>query len=756
MTVGAGVSVADGNLTVLGKKVLSDVRHNVVVTPASGGALLGGAFLGVECDQKGSRKVFPIGKLEGLRFMCLFRFKMWWMTQRMGTCGRDIPFETQFLLVEVHNASDIDAEEDNSALYAVFLPLLEGDFRAVLQGNEQNELEICVESGCPAVEGFDGTNLVFIGAGSDPYQVITNAVKTVEKHLQTFSHRERKKMPDMLNWFGWCTWDAFYTNVTSEGVNQGLHSLEKGGIPAKFVIIDDGWQSVGSDLNAVEWKADNAANFANRLTHIKENHKFQKDGKEGERIEDPALGLGYITHEIKENHAIKYIYVWHAITGYWGGVKPGVTGTEHYDSKMTYPVSSPGVQSNQPDEALDTITINGLGLVNPEKVFQFYDELHSYLASAGINGVKVDVQNILETLGAGHGGRVKLARKYHQALEASICRNFPDNGIICCMSHNTDGLYSAKRSAVVRASDDFWPRDPASHTIHIASVAYNTIFLGEFMQPDWDMFQSLHPMAEYHGAARAIGGCPIYVSDRPGHHDFNLLKKLALPDGSILRAKLPGRPTKDCLFSDPARDGKSLLKIWNVNDFSGVVGVFNCQGAAWCKVGKKNLVHDENPGTITGIVRAKDVDYLSRVADDKWTGDTIIFSHVAGEVVYLPKDASMPVTLKSREYEVFTVVPVKELTNGVKFAAIGLIKMFNSGGAIKDLRYEESIDGTANVVMKVRGCGLFGAYSSSQPKKITVDSEEVEFRYEAESGLVTIELRVPEKELYQWNISIDL
>ena len=28
----------------------------------------------------------------------------------------------------------------------------------------------------------------------------------------------------------------------------------------------------------------------------------------------------------------------------------------------------------------------------------------------------------------------------------------------------------------------------ASHTIHIASVAYNTIFLGEFMQPDWDMF----------------------------------------------------------------------------------------------------------------------------------------------------------------------------------------------------------------------------------------------------------------------------
>lgn len=48
--------------------------------------------------------------------------------------------------------------------------------------------------------------------------------------------------------------------------------------------------------------------------------------------------------------------------------------------------------------------------------------------------------------------------------------------------------FSAKRAAIIRASDDFWPRDPASHTIHIASIAYNTLFLGEFMQPDWDMF----------------------------------------------------------------------------------------------------------------------------------------------------------------------------------------------------------------------------------------------------------------------------
>ncbi|PWA35110.1 seed imbibition 1 [Artemisia annua] len=756
MTVGAGISVSDGKLNVFGTPVLTHVHDNVVVTSSSDDGMINGAFVGVRSHQTGSRMVFPVGKLEGLRFMCVFRFKLWWMTQRMGTCGQDIPTETQFLIVETREGSHFgeDNEVDDgchqSALYTVFLPILEGDFRVAIQGNSNNELEIVLESGDPDVKDFEGSHLVFVAAGSDPFDAITNAVKSVERHLQTFAHRERKKMPDMLNWFGWCTWDAFYTEVTSEGVKQGLESFEKGGVSPKFVIIDDGWQSVGMDPTSFEAKADNTA----KLTHIKENHKFQKDGKEGYRVEDPAMGLRHVVTDIKDHHNLKYVYVWHAITGYWGGVRPGVAEMDHYNSKLSFPVSSPGAESNENCDALKAITKNGLGLVDPEKVFNFYNELHSYLASAGIDGVKVDVQNILETLGAGHGGRVKLTRKYHQALEASISRNFNDNGIISCMSHNTDGLYSTKRTAVIRASDDFWPHVTPSHTVHIASVAYNTIFLGEFMQPDWDMFHSLHPMAEYHGAARAVGGCAIYVSDKPGHHDFNLLKKLVLPDGSTLRAKLPGRPTKDCLFTDPTTDGKSLLKIWNLNNFTGVVGVFNCQGAGWSKDGKTILTHDEQPPTITGLIRAKDVNYLPKVADSTWSGDAVVYSHIGGELVYLQKNASIPVTLKSREYEVFTVVPVKKLFSGVSFAPIGLTKMFNSGGAIVELNYDVEKQGT--VELKVRGCGTFGAYASKRPIRVTIDSKETEFGYEEGTGLISIELSVPEKEMYLWDIIIEV
>ncbi|KAG8385961.1 hypothetical protein BUALT_Bualt03G0099600 [Buddleja alternifolia] len=741
----ADLSLADGELRVYSNCILTDIHDNIFITPSTNNH---GSFVGVKSDQRGSRLVFPVGKLKGLRILCLFRYKLWWMTQWMGACGQDIPCETQFLMVEVPNSSQIaeDGEEQlKSVCYAVFLPILEGDFRAVLQGNEHDELEICLESGDPSVQGFEGSHLVYVAAGLDPYSLIETSVKYLETHLQTFCHRDNKEMPDMLNWFGWCTWDAFYTDVTAEGVKEGIKSLHEGGAPPKFVIIDDGWQSVGMDPTSTEAKFDDSANFANRLTDVKENHKFQGDD---------GGGFCQIVTDIKNQFDLKYVYIWHAIVGYWGGVKPGVPKMAKYEPEIVNAVPSSGVESNGICFVLKSIMTNRVGLVNPDKVYTFYNDLHSYLASAGIDGVKVDNQSILETLGAGFGGRVKLARKYHESLETSISNNFKNNGVISCMSHSTDALYSAKKAGVIRASDDFFPRDPASHTIHVASVAYNTIFLGEFMQPDWDMFHSLHPMAEYHGAARAVGGCAIYVSDKPGNHDFNVLKKLVLPDGSTLRAKFPGRTTIDCLFSDPTRDGKSLLKIWNMNDFTGVIGVFNCQGASWCRSTTKFLIHDEQPEAISGMIQSTDVHHLHSIAESGGRGDCVMYSHRGGKLIYVPENASVPIQLKAREYEVFTVVPVKKLSNGAAFAPIGLINMFNSGGAIKEVNYECKKIGSVD--MRVRGCGVFGAYSSVRPKRIEIEMKEEEFNYEDNSGFINIGLRVPEEELYHWNLTIEL
>lgn len=127
--------------------------------------------------------------------------------------------------------------------------------------------------------------------------------------------------------------------------------------------------------------------------------------------------------------------------------------------------------------------------------------------------------------------------------------------------------------SLVLIGDDFWCTDPSGDPngtfwlqgCHMVHCAYNSLWMGNFIHPDWDMFQSTHPCAVFHAASRAISGGPIYVSDSPGNHNFDLLKKLVMPDGSILRCQHYALPTRDCLFEDPLHDGKTMLKIWNLN-----------------------------------------------------------------------------------------------------------------------------------------------------------------------------------------------
>ncbi|PIA42355.1 hypothetical protein AQUCO_02000068v1 [Aquilegia coerulea] len=746
MTITPAVRISDGKIIVKGQTILSGVPDNVISTSASNSGPVDGIFIGAQFEESNSTHV-SLGTLSTVRFLACFRFKLWWMAQKMGNEGRDIPMETQFLLLE-SNGDD----ESNQVMYTVLLPLIEGSFRSCLQGNiENNELELCFESGDIETKASCFTHSLFINSGSDPFTTITDSITAVKYHLRSFRQRFEKKLPEMIDYFGWCTWDAFYQNVTQEDVEDGLKSLYLGGAAPKFVIIDDGWQSVGSD--PVKLRNDGKSEPSLRLTGIRENDKFKNK-------EDPTVGIESIVNIAKKKYGLKYVYVWHAITGYWGGVSPDV---EEYESSIKYSTGSNGVVMNDPTWKVDPLVEHGLGLVNPKQIYRFYNEMHEYLASAGVDGVKVDVQSVLETLGTSLGGRVQLTRQYHQALDASVNKNFPDNGIIACMSHNTDSLYCSKQTAIVRASDDFYPRDSVSHTIHIASVSYNSVFLGEFMQPDWDMFHSVHPAAEYHASARAISGGPVYVSDAPGKHNFELLRKLVLPDGSILRARLPGRPTKDCLFSDPTRDGVSLLKIWNMNKYTGVIGVYNCQGAAWSDVWKKNMFHKTQGDVLTGAVKGSDVHLIGEAATEaNWKGDCALYSHREGDVVVIPNNAALPVSLKILEHEIFTVSPIKELAPGSRFAPLGLIDMYNAGGAIEGLRYEvkhstvlpevengyvgdavveyESSKGEDRVLMQIKGCGRFGAYSSTKPSQCIVGSVAVDFSYDSLCGLLTLSL----------------
>jgi len=141
------------------------------------------------------------------------------------------------------------------------------------------------------------------------------------------------------------------------------------------------------------------------------------------------------------NYACRFVYVWHALAGYWGGLLPSSETMKKYNPKIAYPIQSPGNTGNLRDIVMEILEKFGVGIIDPQNIFEFYNDLHSYLASSGVDGVKVDVQNLIETLGSGYGGRVSLTRRYQEALEQSIARNFKNNNLICCMSHNSDSIY---------------------------------------------------------------------------------------------------------------------------------------------------------------------------------------------------------------------------------------------------------------------------------------------------------------------------
>ncbi|TVU15548.1 hypothetical protein EJB05_39073, partial [Eragrostis curvula] len=708
-----------GSVVVAGRELLARAPPNVTLSPA--GDATSAAFLGARAAAPSSRHVFSVGTLA--------RFKIWWMVPATGAGAAAVPAETQMLLLESRSEAAGSSAAEGSAVYALMLPVLDGGFRASLQGSPEDELLFCFESGDPEVQTMEAVDAVFINSGDNPFKLLKESIKTLCTIKGTFSHIEDKEIPENLDWFGWCTWDAFYKDVNPTGIEEGLQSLREGGAPPRFLIIDDGWQETVDEFKEVDETLREQTMFAHRLADLKENHKFR-----GETYKN----IGDLVKKIKEKHGVKYVYLWHALLGYWGGVLATSDAMKKYNPKLLYPVQSPGNVANLRDIAMDSLEKFGVGVIDPAKIYDFYNDQHSYLSMMGVDGVKVDVQNLLETLGQGFGGRVAITQKYQHALEESIAQNFKGNNLICCMSHNSDSIFSALKSAVARASEDFMPREPTFQTLHIASVAFNSLLLGEVFVPDWDMFHSKHESAEFHGAARALSGGGVYVSDKPGVHDFSVLEKLVLPDGSILRAKHAGRPTRDCLFNDPVINGKSLLKIWNLNNFSGIIGVFNCQGAGQWVWPVKETACVPTTISITGHLSPSDVESLDDISDDNWNGETAVYAFNSCSLSRLQKHENLEVSLSTMACEIYTISPIKVFSEAVQFAPIGLINMFNSGGALDDVT--SSADSSGIVIhIKCRGPGRFGAFSAIRPELCRVDGHEVQFSH-IEDGLLAFDI----------------
>ncbi|KAH6808601.1 stachyose synthase [Perilla frutescens var. frutescens] len=744
-----------------------------------------GAFLGLSVKTPLDRILNSIGKFHSRKFLSLFRFKTWWSTMWTGSSSSDLQMETQLILLHVPDLNS----------YVLILPLIEGSFRSSIHPGPEGEAVLCVESGSTKVKAKAFASCAYLHVGDNPYDLMRDAIAALRVHLGTFRLLEEKERPKIIDRFGWCTWDAFYLTVEPVGVWHGVKSLAENGIPPRFLIIDDGWQSINMDhedpLQDSKALTGLGSQMLCRLYRFKENEKFAKyqqgamlspsaprfDQEEHDRMfkemvelaekkkalgegNEDGTGLGDLPEAStieyleelegfergglkaligdlrKEFPSLDDVYVWHALCGAWGGVRPGTT---HLNSKVTQAKAGPGLAKTMYDLAVVMIEKGGIGLVDPDNAAELYEAMHSYLADAGVTGVKVDVIHTLEYVSEDHGGRVKLAKAYYDGLTKSLRKNFGGTGLIASMEQCNDFFFLATNQiSMARVGDDFWFEDPNGDPmgvywlqgVHMIHCSYNSLWQGQFIQPDWDMFQSDHICAEFHAASRAICGGPVYVSDKVGRHNFELLRKLVLPDGTILRCQHHALPTRDCLFENPLFDGKTLLKLWNLNKFGGVIGIFNCQGAGWYPEEHKCKAHPECYKAMSGSLSPDDVEWEQKdsTAELRSNGMFAVYLHKDGNLHLMKASEKLDITLEPSSFEIAMVSPVLEFDDEIKFAAVGLESMFNSGGAV-ELVEQKAEAKNVGYLVRIKGAGKFLAYSSVKPERVVLDDESVEFEW---------------------------
>mmetsp|Transcript_15461 Transcript_15461/g.36752 ORF Transcript_15461/g.36752 Transcript_15461/m.36752 type:complete len:879 (-) Transcript_15461:208-2844(-) len=746
-----------------------------------------GTFLRADASVTSSLHVMDLGVLHCSRFLACAKKRFCWMEPSWGSKASEVPPETQFLLIRMSEPTD------GEQTYAIILPLLAGSFRTCLEAGEKGTLALRVESGDADVQSHRLQDLAFVSWGPDPFALVKRSLGAVADKLQSFALRESKELPLSLDLFGWCTWDAFYSSVDGDGIIRGLQAFRDGGVPARTLIIDDGWQDTAHDADSrkqtgfraslrgavrgatklfSKWygakvldgaAADSApvALYGSLATHVlkkpvlanfissSETSDFTKrlqSAKASARFAGSLRGsFPDFVAKLKADFGLGEVYCWHALFGYWSGLRPSQTDSEDTASSSPFSqnqgceIRSPqpmgGILRVEPQLKWDPLTLNGVGMVPPSSASSLYTALHAYLAACGVDGVKVDAQSLASMMGQGAGGSAHVARSFVQAMEESVGQHFGTSAqCINCMCHATECLYAYRTTSVGRASDDFWPRDPASQTVHIANVVYNSLFIGEILQPDWDMFQSSHESAALHAVARAVGGCAVYVSDQPGKHNFELLRRLVLPDGSILRAQLPGRPTRDCLFSDVVGDGESALKIWNRNSCNGVVAAMNIQGAHWDRATRKNVLDLASPTAVSTAVRPSDVSDLEGGKEGGRYAMLATYWKAHGELKSVEKhvvasEEGVGMTLEAKETSICTIAPMRyavaEDGRRVEWAALGLEGMLNGGAAVlgQRERVRSGGDGTtsggpADAEIQVRGTGTLLVHCDARPVRV--------------------------------------
>lgn len=445
----------------------------------------------------------------------LYLFSPWWTRPAFTRHLSELPDKTQTALFRFGDRC------------GCFVPAVGARCKAYLTGGSNNALTLVLTALQGGLSELDEP-LYWYAEAPTVGEAISVAFAEAAR-FKNIRPRTERRLPEMFRYLGWCSWNAFYTDVSEQGIREKAAELAAKQVPVKWMIIDDGWLSL-----------------QNRLLYA-----FEPD-----REKFPE-GFGRLTGELRESAGIRWFGVWHALMGYWSGIAPG----------------SPVAVQQAPNLCR---TASGRLVPDPVRGTGFYRDWYKVLTAQGISFVKVDGQGTIplcfeNTLPLGEA-----ANGLHACLESAAARM--DGAVINCMGMPMESILSRPATAVSRNSDDFFPDQADSFREHLLQNAYNALYHDRLFVCDWDMFWTRHPDSAKHALLRAVSGGPVYCSDRVGETDAQVLKPLAYPDGELLMMSRSAMPTQDCVFTDPFKSG--FLKLQNIAPYGegqngGGIAVFN-------------------------------------------------------------------------------------------------------------------------------------------------------------------------------------
>ncbi|CAG8529412.1 16054_t:CDS:2 [Acaulospora morrowiae] len=609
------------------------------------------------------------GNLQNVvQFFAIRRSTVWWTIPVTGTSKLDIQDMDAFYILA----------QQSTGFYVVMIPMITDECTSSFRTDKDGNLKlITINDG-----GNDGIAKFVIGYGKDPYIVSRSCIELIKATLGTGGKSgENTSQQFYYDYLGYCTWNAFHKNVHDQDVMDALQSLDEIGVHVGYVILDDGWQQF---------------NDRDQLESFEPNPKKFPDGLKG------------LICKLKERFQyVRHFGVWHTLWGYWNGIDPFSKISSIYEVE----------QVKKGDQLIYLIT--------PKDIQRFYHDFHGYLKKEGVSMLKVDSQGSFDLICNGETRHRQWWKEYQAALKKSCKDNF-ENRVIYCMAHSpkimqwvlsgpgTENSENTSRP-LFRNTDDYFPDVEDSHAWHIYSNAMNNVLTSMmYSLPDWDMFQSSHRFNEFHAAARAISGSPMYITDPPHKHNVEILTKciINIPTSAplkltkpsptplksskiklstklpqrILRSESPALPSLSNLFQDSTKVDK-LLKIYNKNKRIGVIGLWNCRQYALVDQICLDDTHDLE------FLRINENDGSNR----HYKCATYFFQNKETCVIdLLGLDKRIPVMIQPGSFEIVTVSPIDvaagQKSNGDEFgimiACFGLIDKYNGSRAVHSTKFQ--------------------------------------------------------------------